>query len=127
MGVFKKYLTYLTTFNVNLRFHFQEKRHGCDFLLFFCCEAVEYCSELCDVVYILILVAKGLLFLFELNHKNPVVTCYSKSKHAWCKSALAPLLVRKPAFCICENRDADQLRGNREADQRLCFCTWKVH
>ena len=30
--------------------------------------------------------------------------------------------VRKQAFCICENKDADQLRGNRrEADQRLCF------
>ena len=27
----------------------------------------------------------------------------------------------KPAFCICENKDADQLPGNREADQRLCF------
>ena len=31
------------------------------------------------------------------------------------------LVTRKPAFCICENKDADQLRGNREADQRLCF------
>ena len=31
------------------------------------------------------------------------------------------IVVRKPAFCICENKDADQLRGNREADQRLCF------
>ena len=30
-------------------------------------------------------------------------------------------VVRKPAFCICENKNADQLRGNREADQRLCF------
>ena len=30
-------------------------------------------------------------------------------------------VLRKPAFCICENKDADQLRGNREADQRLCF------
>ena len=29
--------------------------------------------------------------------------------------------MRKPAFCVCENKDADQLRGNREADQRLCF------
>ena len=28
---------------------------------------------------------------------------------------------RKPPFCICENKDADQLRGNHEADQRLCF------
>ena len=31
------------------------------------------------------------------------------------------LVLRKPAFCICENKDADQLHGNREADQRLCF------
>ena len=30
-------------------------------------------------------------------------------------------IVRKAAFCICENKDADQLRGNRKADQRLCF------
>ena len=29
--------------------------------------------------------------------------------------------MRKPAFCICENKDADQLCGDREADQRLCF------
>ena len=29
--------------------------------------------------------------------------------------------MRKPAFCICENKDADQLPGNREADQCLCF------
>ena len=28
------------------------------------------------------------------------------------------LVVRKTAFCIGENKDADQLRG---ADQRLCF------
>ena len=27
----------------------------------------------------------------------------------------------KSAICIGENKDADQLRGNREADQRLCF------
>ena len=27
--------------------------------------------------------------------------------------------MRKPTFCICENKDADQLCGNREADQRL--------
>ena len=30
-------------------------------------------------------------------------------------------VVRKPAFWICENKDADQLRGNREADQHLCL------
>ena len=29
--------------------------------------------------------------------------------------------MRKPAFCIWENKDADQLCGNRAAGQRLCF------
>ena len=29
--------------------------------------------------------------------------------------------MRKPTICICENKDTDQLRGNREADQRLCL------
>ena len=32
-------------------------------------------------------------------------------------------LMGKPTICIGENKDADQLRGNREADQRLCFAT----
>ena len=27
----------------------------------------------------------------------------------------------KPTICICENKDADQLRGKREADQCLYF------
>ena len=35
----------------------------------------------------------------------------------WQKSRV----MRKPTFCICENKDADQLHGNREADQRFCF------
>ena len=30
-------------------------------------------------------------------------------------------VMRRPAFCVCKNKDADQLRGNREADQRFCF------
>ena len=30
-------------------------------------------------------------------------------------------VMRKPKFGICENKDADQLRGNCKADQRLCF------
>ena len=29
--------------------------------------------------------------------------------------------MRKPASCICKNKDADRLRGNSAADQRLCF------
>ena len=30
-------------------------------------------------------------------------------------------LVRKASFCICENKDADQLRSYCAADQRLYF------
>ena len=36
-------------------------------------------------------------------------------------SCLLSCVVRKPDFCICENKDADQLHGNRESDRRLCF------
>ena len=30
-------------------------------------------------------------------------------------------VMRKPAFCICESKDADQLCSNCTADERLCF------
>ena len=39
-----------------------------------------------------------------------------------CGGIKMSLVLRKQAFCICENKDADQLHGNHEADQRLCFC-----
>ena len=29
--------------------------------------------------------------------------------------------MRKLGYCLCENKGADQLRSNCEADQRLCF------
>ena len=38
-----------------------------------------------------------------------------------CKFIYEPRCEKTGFFCICENKDADQLRGNREADQRLCF------
>ena len=41
--------------------------------------------------------------------------------YAFVCNAYMSLVVRKPAFCICENKDADQLRSNCAADQRLCF------
>ena len=36
---------------------------------------------------------------------------YSKLRH----------VMRKSVFGICENKGADELRGKRAADQRLCF------
>ena len=55
----------------------------------------------------------------------PVLVKYKSHREAiskYCKYSLKmSLVMRKPTFCICETKDADQLRGNREADQRLCF------
>ena len=31
------------------------------------------------------------------------------------------LVMRKPAFCICKNKGANQPHDNRAADQHLCF------
>ena len=45
----------------------------------------------------------------------------SSFEHAYATHCYLSRIVRKLAFCVCENKDADQLRGNREADQRLCF------
>ena len=48
--------------------------------------------------------------LSALTQHTTLICCEHKSR-----------VMRKPDFCICENKEADQLRGNREADQRLCF------
>ena len=37
------------------------------------------------------------------------------------QSYIGALFLRKPDFCICENKDADQLCSNCTADQRICF------
>ena len=42
-------------------------------------------------------------------------------QHAGSHTDYKSHLMGKPTICIGENKDADQLRGNREADQRLCF------
>ena len=53
---------------------------------------------------------------------EPLLCAYVNSFVCQAASAIQlSLVMRKPAFFICENKDEDQLRGNREADQRLCF------
>ena len=48
--------------------------------------------------------------------------CHSLDKHmSLVYQEQMSRIMRKPTFGICENKDADQLRSNREADQRLCF------
>ena len=45
---------------------------------------------------------------------------WTSKYHKNCDNDMS-LVVRKTFFCICENKDADQLRNNCEADQRLCL------
>ena len=54
------------------------------------------------------------MYLLSVTYRGPRYT-------VWTGLSNMSRVVRKPAFCICENKDEDQLRGNREADQRLCF------
>ena len=49
------------------------------------------------------------------------VISYLLQKHQAAHQLKMSRVMRKPAFSTCQNKDADQLRGNREADQCLCF------
>ena len=58
------------------------------------------------------------------NPKPDVLRDYKNDWHRLRQGLLVNNLSRpmgKPTICIGENKGADQLRGNREADQRLCF------
>ena len=50
-----------------------------------------------------------------------LITSIGKERERERERANLSRVMKKPTLCICENKDADQLRGNREADQRLCF------
>ena len=52
----------------------------------------------------------------KLKSINPLLPA-NKKRNVYYMSRV----VRGPDFCICEKKDADQLRGNHEADRRLCF------
>ena len=70
------------------------------------CPEVQHLAELTNLQG---LVVRLLIFLFIfLGTQCWVVDIMSR-------------VMRKPAFCICENKDADQLRGNHEGYQRLSF------
>ena len=49
------------------------------------------------------------------------ITTAEKNYHKYFMFIKLSRPMGKPTICIGENKGADQLRGNREADQRLCF------
>ena len=69
------------------------------------------------------------MYIFYLNRSCQILNTGGAQKllingqlfSCLCESKLMSRIRRKPTFCKCEN-DADQLRGNCKADQRLSFC-----
>ena len=61
----------------------------------------------------------NLRIILSVLHKN--ISCGYSLEVRRCYNVHLSRVIRKPTFCICENKDADQLRGNREVDQCLCF------
>ena len=63
------------------------------------------------------------LYVNESEHYH-VCLLHTKSVSSHCYLVTLYHMSRpvgKPTICIGENKGADQLRGKREADQRLCF------
>ena len=60
------------------------------------------------------------LFIKCFSQSLPFYVCFVTSKSK-CMYSYMSRDMRKLDFCICKNKNADQLRGNGEADQRLCF------
>ena len=59
-------------------------------------------------------------FKFAVNNLKFIITGFTR------ELSHISHIMRKPPFCICENKAADQLHSNRAADQRLFFATWNV-
>ena len=53
---------------------------------------------------------------YDLTHRLELRVSHLEGKIPYMSRVM-----RKPAFCMCENKDADQLLCNCAADQRLCF------
>ena len=65
----------------------------------------------------------SLILLYSLYHLMMQRMTMSKrlSRSHFVRLGVCHGIVRKPDFCLCGNKGADQLRSNCEADQRLCF------
>ena len=61
----------------------------------------------------------ALLAWFDSYH--PSQKFFRHSHLDWVNAEYMSRCMGKPAICIGESKDADQLRSNCEADQRLCF------
>ena len=59
--------------------------------------------------------------LYEEVGDHSTIIFLTFMKHEGKHKGNMSLIMRKGDFCLCENKDADQLGSNCAADQRLCF------
>ena len=64
---------------------------------------------------------KEVIYKFRENEYLLLTRYESVDCYIYCDKTDMSGVMRKLDFCLCENKDADQLRSNCEADQRLCF------
>ena len=77
-----------------------------------------------EIVYAFVLAVFCLMEQTLFSHKVALVLSlvFTKLSNLQTKvSIYMSRIVRKRDYCLCENKGADQLRSNCEADQRLCF------
>ena len=79
-----------------------------------CAFIVRICSQLAFSGLGTIILTRTIMIMLMMKISVHVPTTRVERKHL-------SRVMRKPTFSMCENKDADQLRGDREADQRLCF------
>ena len=76
------------------------------------------------ILFLILFRYAGIICLKPL--RDQLLNCYDNLHllsvcENFCRSFYLSHLMGKPTICIGENKGADQLHGNREADQRLCF------
>ena len=74
-------------------------------------------------------VSQQIFVLFSINGRMRLLSLMSESLKSVTYVSLMvgsvyylSRVMSKPAFCICKNKGADQLRDKRATDQHLCFC-----
>ena len=80
-----------------------------------------YCNKSNKELEIQTLVCYKVSFYLSNEASFEVVASAVAGKNLVVNQVFTNHHVGKPTICIGENKGADQLRGNREADQRLCF------
>ena len=77
-------------------------------------------NELMNLNYVSCIIRKPSVFICKIIDAAHLISLLRRSSSSSLQLKLSRL-IGKPTICIGENKDADHLRGNREADQRLCF------